>query len=106
MVALPEGGCWLGVEWGWQAALQGEGLTGFPVLMGEAHWAVCAPFPPAAVCVMLDLIWARCLCSFQAKMGFLAFLSAVRQSLCGAEAVLPLAKRQEGHPPGPEESLS
>lgn len=54
MVALPEGGCWLGVEWGWQAALQGEGLTGFPVLMGEAHWAVCAPFPPAAVCVMLD----------------------------------------------------
>lgn len=39
-------------------------------------------------------------------MEFLAFVSAARQSLCGAEAVSSLAKRQEGHPPGPEESLS
>lgn len=39
-------------------------------------------------------------------MEFLAFVSAVRQSLCGAEAVSPLAKRQEGHPPEPEKNLS
>lgn len=45
MVALPEGSCWLGVGWGWWAAVQREGFTGSPVLMGEVHWAVCASFP-------------------------------------------------------------
>lgn len=81
------------------AALQGEGFAGSPVLMGEVHRALL-PFPLASSVHDAVLIWARCLCSFQAKMGFLAFVSAVKQSLCRAEAVSPLAKRQEGHSQG------
>lgn len=38
-------------------------------------------------------------CSFQAEEGFLAVVSAVRGSLCWAEAVSPLAKRRRGSVP-------
>lgn len=41
-------------------------------------------------------------CDFQAEMGFLAVVSAVSRSLCGAEAVSPLAKGGEGRPHGLE----
>lgn len=85
---------------GWGgAALQGEGFTGSSVLRGGVHWALL-PFPLASSVHDAVLIWAQCLCSFQAKMRFLAFVSAVRQGLWRAEAVSPLAKRQEGHSQG------